>query len=89
MKKYDKILLCYSGGLDTTVAIPWLMEKTGAKIYAVGGNVGQPENLEAATEKALNAGAEKAVFLDLNKEYADEYILPAGSCSPARDNQCP
>ncbi|MHC4599001.1 MAG: argininosuccinate synthase [Planctomycetota bacterium] len=77
MKSFSKILLAYSGGLDTTVAIPWLMEKTGADIVALGVNVGQPDDLEGAARRALDAGAVKASFLDAVDEYAAAYIVPA------------
>ncbi|MHC4777846.1 MAG: argininosuccinate synthase [Planctomycetota bacterium] len=72
-----KILLSYSGGLDTTVAIPWLKEKTGAEIVALGVDVGQPEDLDGAAEKALLAGASKASFADGKAEFASAYIMPA------------
>jgi argininosuccinate synthase len=77
MKAIEKILLAYSGGLDTTVAIPWLREKTGAEIYAMGVNVGQPDDLDSAAERALAAGAAQAWFEDATDEYAAAYILPA------------
>lgn len=52
-KKYNKIVLAYSGGLDTSVLIPWLKENYGAEIVAVSGNVGQASELEGLEEKAL------------------------------------
>jgi len=76
-KNYKKIVLAYSGGLDTTVAIPWLIEKTGAEIVCVGVDVGQPEDLDASVDKALAAGAVKAYFINAKAEYADDYLLPA------------
>ncbi|MCU0722514.1 MAG: argininosuccinate synthase [Planctomycetes bacterium] len=72
-----KIVLAYSGGLDTTVAIPWLMEKTGAEIVALLVDVGQPEDLSAAVARALAAGASKARRIDVRQEFATGYCLPA------------
>jgi argininosuccinate synthase len=77
VKKYQKILLAYSGGLDTTVAIPWLREKTGADIVAVGVDVGQPDDLEAAVTRAMSAGASEAYFIDAKEAFADEVLLKA------------
>ncbi|MHC4664194.1 MAG: argininosuccinate synthase [Planctomycetota bacterium] len=76
MKKFEKIILAYSGGLDTSVAIPWLKEKTGAEIIAVGVNVGQPDNLCALTKQAYDAGACDAFFLDAKEEFVNSYIIP-------------
>lgn len=75
--KHNKIVLAYSGGLDTTVAIPWLKEQTGAEVIALGVNVGQPDDFDAAVKKALGAGASKALFIDAKAEYAEECVLPA------------
>ena len=77
MKKYKKIVLAYSGGLDTTAAIPWLKEHTGAEIIAAGVNVGQPEDFDSVIEQAMSAGASKALFIDATKSFAEDYILPS------------
>ncbi|MHC5037856.1 MAG: argininosuccinate synthase [Planctomycetota bacterium] len=77
MNSYDKIVLAYSGGLDTTVAIPWLKKQTGAEIVAFGVDVGQPEDLVSATERALAAGAAHASFLDAKVEFATGFLIPA------------
>ena len=58
-KEYKKIVLAYSGGLDTSVLIPWLKENYNAEIIAVSGNVGQGSELEGLEEKALKTGASK------------------------------
>jgi argininosuccinate synthase len=73
----ERIVLAYSGGLDTSVAIPWLAEKYDAEIVAVTMDLGQGENLEAARERALAAGAVSAYVVDLKREFVDEYVLPA------------
>lgn len=76
---YKKIVLSYSGGLDTSVIITWLKETyNNCEVIAVTGDVGQGENeLEGLEEKALKTGASKAYILDLKDELANEYILPA------------
>jgi argininosuccinate synthase len=88
-KKYDKIVLAYSGGLDTTVAIPYLKEKTGAAIYAVGVDVGQNEDLEPLRKKGLSAGAEKCQFVDATEEFADGYILPSLKANALYEGEYP
>lgn len=76
-KKYNKIVLAYSGGLDTSVLIPWLKENYGAEIIAVSGNVGQASELEGLEEKALATGASKLYIEDLTKEFVEDYIFPS------------
>ena len=72
-----KIVLAYSGGLDTSVIIPWLKENyNDPEIIAVSGNVGQADELEGLEEKALKTGASKLYVLDLTEEYVDDYIIP-------------
>jgi argininosuccinate synthase len=74
----DRIVLAYSGGLDTSVAIGWIAEETGAEIIAVAGDVGQGgEDLEVIRERALACGAVEAVVADMKDEFANEYCLPA------------
>ncbi|HEY3380842.1 MAG TPA: argininosuccinate synthase [Vicinamibacterales bacterium] len=73
----DRIVLAYSGGLDTSVAIPWLAETYGAEIIAVTVDLGQGENLEATRERALATGAVNAYVIDAQVAFAQEYILPA------------
>ena len=75
--KYKKIVLAYSGGLDTSIIIPWLKENyDNPEIIAVSGNVGQADELEGLEEKALKTGASKLYVLDLTDEYVNEYIIP-------------
>ena len=75
-KKYNKVVLAYSGGLDTSVLIPWLKEHYGCEVIAVSGNVGQAGELEGLEEKALKTGASKLYIEDLTKEFVDDYIIP-------------
>jgi len=76
-KEYKKIVLAYSGGLDTSIIIPWLKENyNNPEIIAVSGNVGQADELEGLEEKALKTGASKLYVLDLTEEYVDDYIIP-------------
>ena len=79
MKKESikKVVLAYSGGLDTSIIIPWLKENyNNCEVIAVSGNVGQADELEGLEEKALKTGASKLYVLDLTDEYVDEYIIP-------------
>ncbi len=72
-----KVVLAYSGGLDTSIIIPWLKENyNNCEVIAVSGNVGQADELEGLEEKALKTGASKLYVLDLTDEYVDEYIIP-------------
>ena len=75
-KKYNKIVLAYSGGLDTSVLIPWLKENYGCEVIAVSADVGQGAELDGLEEKALKTGASKLYIEDLKKEFVDEYIIP-------------
>ncbi len=79
MKKEDikKVVLAYSGGLDTSIIIPWLKENyNNCEVIAVSGNVGQDDELEGLEEKAIATGASKLYVLDLTDEYVDDYIIP-------------
>ena len=76
MKKYNKVVLAYSGGLDTSVIIPWLKENYGCEVIAVSGNVGQDSELEGLEERAIKTGASKVYIEDLTKEFVDDYIFP-------------
>ncbi len=79
MKKEDikKVVLAYSGGLDTSIIIPWLKENyNNCEVIAVSGNVGQADELDGLEEKAIKTGASKLYVLDLTDEYVDDYIIP-------------
>ena len=71
-----KVVLAYSGGLDTSIIIPWLKETYGCEVIAMIGNVGQEEDLEAARRKALATGASAATIEDLREEFITSYIWP-------------
>ena len=74
-EKLDKIVLAYSGGLDTTVIIPWLKENYGdSEIIGVCTNVGQDEDWENMGAKALKSGASKLYIKDIREEFAKEYL---------------
>jgi len=71
-----KVVLAYSGGLDTSVIIPWLKDHYNCEVIACAADVGQEEELTGLPEKAKKTGASKCYVLDLKKEFAEEYILP-------------
>ncbi len=74
----ERIVLAYSGGLDTSVAIGWISHATGAEVIAVAGDVGQGgEDMEVIRQRALDCGAVEAVVADMRDEFADDYCLPA------------
>jgi argininosuccinate synthase len=74
----ERIVLAYSGGLDTSVSIGWLSDETGAEVVAVAVDVGQGgEDMEAVRQRALACGAVEAVVVDARDEFADGYCLPA------------
>ena len=76
-KNYKKIVLAYSGGLDTSIIIPWLKENyEGCEVIAVSANVGQVGELDGLEEKALKTGASKLYIEDLNKEFVEDVIIP-------------
>ena len=77
-KEIKKIVLAYSGGLDTSIIIPWLKENYGnPEIIAVSGNVGQADELEGPEEKAIKTGASKCYVEDLTDEFVEEMIIPS------------
>jgi len=71
-----KVVLAYSGGLDTSIIIPWLKETYGCEVIAMVGDVGQQEDLEAAKRKALATGAASATIEDLREEFLTNYVWP-------------
>lgn len=71
-----KILLAYSGGLDTTIIIPWLKENYDCEVIAVAADVGQGEELSPLNEKAIKSGASKIYIEDLTKEFVMDFIYP-------------
>ena len=99
----ERVILAYSGGLDTSVAISWIGKETGREVVAVAIDLGQGgEDMETVRQRALDCGAIEAVVVDARDEFADQYCLPAiqsnalyGSLSagvgpePAVDRQAP
>ena len=77
MENIKKVVLAYSGGLDTSVLLKWLKEKYNAEIIAYCADVGQEEELDGLEEKALKTGASKLIIADLVDEMVDEVIVPA------------
>jgi len=76
-KQYNKVVLAYSGGLDTSIIIPWLKETYGVKdVIAVCGNVGQGKELDGLYEKAISTGASDAYIEDLTEEFITDYVYP-------------
>ncbi len=76
-KDIKKVVLAYSGGLDTSIIIPWLKENyNNCEVIAVSGNVGQADELEGLEEKAIKTGASKLYIEDLTEEFVNEYIIP-------------
>src|SRR6201999_4464557 len=74
----DRVILAYSGGLDTSVAISWIGKETGHEVVAVAIDLGQGgEDMEVVRKRALDCGAVEAVVVDAKDEFADEYCLPA------------
>ena len=75
-EKISKVVLAYSGGLDTSVIIPWLKENYGCEVIAVCADVGQGDELNAVHDKALRSGASKVFIEDLTKDFIENYIFP-------------
>ncbi|HWR13732.1 MAG TPA: argininosuccinate synthase [Terriglobales bacterium] len=73
----NKVVLAYSGGLDTSIIIPWLIENYGCEVIAVVGDVGQGEDMQAVADKALKTGASKVVVEDLREEFLRDYVFKA------------
>jgi len=71
-----KVVLAYSGGLDTSVMIPWLKEKYGCEVVAYVGDVGQGDNMSEVKKKALRTGASKAIVRDLRNDFVKNYCWP-------------
>lgn len=71
-----KVVLAYSGGLDTSVIVPWLRENYGCEVICFCADVGQAEELDGLEEKALRSGASKVIVRDLREEFIRDYILP-------------
>src|SRR5262249_7620027 len=73
----DKVVLAYSGGLDTSIIIPWLKENYAYDVVAMVADVGQSEDLDAVVNKAYKTGAAKVVVRDMREEFLTDYVFPA------------
>src|SRR5207249_4216086 len=82
-----KIVLAYSGGLDTSVILRWLKENYQARIIAFCADIGQDEELEGLEEKALTTGATKCIIEDLREEFARDFIFPMFQAGAIYENQ--
>src|SRR3989475_13260387 len=72
--KPKKVVLAYSGGLDTSIIIPWLRENYGCEVIAMAGDIGQGDELEGVEEKARASGASKVFVEDLREEFVTEFL---------------
>lgn len=87
-KEIKKVVLAYSGGLDTSIIIPWLKENyNNCEVICVSGNVGQASELEGLEEKAIKTGASKIYIEDLTKEFIEDYIYPTLKAGAVYENQ--
>src|SRR3954467_10841567 len=73
----EKVVLAYSGGLDTSIIIPWLKEHYSYDVIAMVGDVGQGDDIEAVVDKAYKTGASKVMVEDLREEFLTGYVFPA------------
>jgi argininosuccinate synthase len=83
----DKVVLAYSGGLDTSIIIPWLNENYGLDVIAMVADVGQGEDIDAVVEKAKKTGAKKVVVRDLRDEFVREYVFPTVQAGAVYENK--
>ncbi len=83
----EKVVLAYSGGLDTTVIIPWLKENFDYEVICVCGNCGQAEELDGLEERALGSGASKLYIEDLTDEFCDDFIVPCVQAHAIYENK--
>lgn len=87
-KEIKKVVLAYSGGLDTSIIIPWLKENyNNCEVIAVSGDVGQGTELDGLEEKAIKTGASKLYIEDLNKEFVEEFIFPTLKAQAVYENR--
>ncbi len=87
-KEIKKVVLAYSGGLDTSIIIPWLKENyNNCEVIAVSGDVGQGTELDGLEEKALKTGASKLYIEDLTEEFIQDYVFPTVQAGAVYENQ--
>ena len=82
----EKIVLAYSGGLDTSIILTWLKEQYDCEVIAVCCNAGQKEDFQEIEEKAYRTGASKAYILDIQKEFVEDYIWPTVKAGAIYEN---
>ena len=88
MGDIKKVVLAYSGGLDTSIIIPWLKENyDNCEVIAVSGDVGQGTELDGLEEKAIKTGASKLYIEDLNKEFIEDYVYPTLKADAVYENK--
>ncbi|MDX1359505.1 MAG: argininosuccinate synthase, partial [Clostridia bacterium] len=87
MSGKEKFLLAYSGGLDTSIIIPWLKENYHCDVIAMAADVGQGEELEPLYEKAKKSGAEKLYIEDITEEFITDYIYPTLKAGSVYENK--
>lgn len=85
-KQYKKVVLAYSGGLDTSIIIPWLKENYGCEVIAAAADVGQGDELSGLEEKAIKTGASKLYIMNLVDEFVDDYIIPTMQAGAKYEN---
>ena len=87
MSEIKKVVLAYSGGLDTSIIIPWLKDKYGCEVVAVAADVGQGAELSGLEEKAIKTGASKLYIEDLKKEFVEDYVFPTIKAQAVYENK--
>lgn len=87
MKQFKKVVLAYSGGLDTSIIIPWLKEHYGCEVIAVAADVGQGAELSGLEEKAIKTGASKLYIEDLQQEFVNDFIFPTMKAGAVYENE--
>src|SRR5690606_5258621 len=75
-KQVKKVVLAYSGGLDTSIIVPWLVENYGCEVICYTADLGQGQELEGLEEKAIQSGASKVIVEDLREQFLTEFVFP-------------
>ncbi len=86
-KQYKKVVLAYSGGLDTSIIIPWLKENYDCEVICVAGNVGQDAELDGLEERALKTGASKLYIEDIQEEFVNDFVFPTLKAGAVYENK--
>ncbi len=86
-EKIKKVVLAYSGGLDTSVILKWLIETHQCEVIAFSADIGQEEELEDIEEKAIKTGASKVYIDDLKEEFVRDYVFPVFRANAIYENQ--